>query len=99
MRHRILAAIPCMLALSVAGRCTARRAGDAGGAVCVSRGAGLGTSLNCNHRGAQADADRAHVVVMAEVERLRGILSTYMRAAPWEGECEQERGEGAAGSD
>ena len=79
MRHRIIASIPCLLALSVAAAAYGAGApATQPGPFAYHESQVLGTSLDLQvTAGAQADADTAHGAVMAEVERLRGILSTY----------------------
>lgn len=70
--------IPCLLALGAAGMTWGADVPPVAAPFAYHETQVLGTSLDlqvCTLT--QADADKAHIAVMAEVERLRKILSTY----------------------
>ncbi len=74
---RYIPALSCMFVVGAAGYAFGAGA-PAPGAYTYHETQVLGTSLDLQvTAAAQADADRAHTAVMAEVERLRKILSTY----------------------
>jgi FAD:protein FMN transferase len=84
MRHRSILTVPCMLALSVAGVARLSLAADAPATqpYAFHETPVLGTSLDLQvTAGTKADADKAHAAVLAEIERLRKILSTYDAAS------------------